>query len=244
MKGPLLAGWWCHCPIISAEFQHDRGPTGSLELHGRRGSRKEPKRTLVGETLWPCRRGQGPTRNRLGKGPIESGMILDGSDTIPGHVSVQGNQLRSWRWQGQLSRTARRMMMSIFHRPPGDLHLGRPKERGQEPRSIRLHHMWGDFEEWDSPRPGPCLHFVGFKSQNSSIHFLNPLYTTATWMTPSLFNNERECDLFLEQLNSLHPSLHADDLRKRVWPILPFSRWMLWLKHRQNSSPLSTENPL
>jgi len=37
------------CPTISAglatalEVQHDRGPTGSLELHGRRGSRISQK---------------------------------------------------------------------------------------------------------------------------------------------------------------------------------------------------------
>jgi len=37
-------------------------------------------------------RGKGnvrPTGNLLGKGPIESGMILDGSETIPGHVRYQ-----------------------------------------------------------------------------------------------------------------------------------------------------------
>jgi len=33
--------------------------------------------------------------DRLGKGPIESGMFSDGNDTIPGHVPVQGTQLRS-----------------------------------------------------------------------------------------------------------------------------------------------------
>jgi len=36
-----------------------------------------------------------PIGRQLRKGPIESGMILDRSDTIPGHVSVQGTQLRS-----------------------------------------------------------------------------------------------------------------------------------------------------
>jgi len=69
-----------------------------LELHGRRESRKDPKyprRILVGETLGPCRGRQGPTGNRLRKGPIESGMLSDGSDTIPGHVPVQGTLLRS-----------------------------------------------------------------------------------------------------------------------------------------------------
>jgi len=32
------------------------------------------------------------TGNRYAKGPIESGMFSDGSDTIPGHVPVQGTQ--------------------------------------------------------------------------------------------------------------------------------------------------------
>jgi len=53
-----------------------RRPTGSLELHWRRGNRRGPKyfkRTLVGETPEPWKEGQGPTGNQLGKGPIESG---------------------------------------------------------------------------------------------------------------------------------------------------------------------------
>jgi len=41
------------------------------------------------KTLGPWRRGQGSIASRLGKELIESGMILDGSDTIPGHVPVQ-----------------------------------------------------------------------------------------------------------------------------------------------------------
>jgi len=35
-----------------------------------------------------------PTESRLGKGPIESGMFSAGRDTIPGHVPVQGTELR------------------------------------------------------------------------------------------------------------------------------------------------------
>jgi len=35
------------------------------------------------------RRGQGPTGNWLGKGPIESSMLSNGSDTIPSRVPVQ-----------------------------------------------------------------------------------------------------------------------------------------------------------
>jgi len=47
-------------PVHFREVQHDRGSTGSLELHGRRGSRKDPKyprRIFVGETLGPRREG-------------------------------------------------------------------------------------------------------------------------------------------------------------------------------------------
>jgi len=68
------------------------------ELHERRGSQKGskyPRRTLVGETSEPWRGGQGPVESQLGKWPIESGMLSVGSDTIPGHVPVQGTQLRS-----------------------------------------------------------------------------------------------------------------------------------------------------
>jgi len=50
---------------------------------------------LVGETPEPWKEMQGPTWSQLGKGPIESGLSSDRSDTIPGHVLVQGNQLRS-----------------------------------------------------------------------------------------------------------------------------------------------------
>jgi len=40
-------------------------------------------------------RREGPTGSPLGKKLIESDMILDGSDTIPGHVPVQRTHLRS-----------------------------------------------------------------------------------------------------------------------------------------------------
>jgi len=78
-------------PVHYTEVQRDRGPTGSLELHGKRRSRKSPKyprRTLVGETpgLWRGR--QEPIESWLGKGPIKSGMFSDGSDTIPDNVPV------------------------------------------------------------------------------------------------------------------------------------------------------------
>jgi len=57
---PVLAS---EADIDYQEVQCDRGPTGSLELHGRRGGQKGPKyprRTLVGETLGPWRGGLGP----------------------------------------------------------------------------------------------------------------------------------------------------------------------------------------
>jgi len=46
------------------------------------------------------RRGHGeegkvPIGNQLVKGPIESGMFSDGSDTIPGQVPVQDTFLKS-----------------------------------------------------------------------------------------------------------------------------------------------------
>jgi len=59
-RGVLLRFWQASLPIYFREIQHDRGPTGSLELPGRRGSRKDPKyprRILVGETLGPRREG-------------------------------------------------------------------------------------------------------------------------------------------------------------------------------------------
>jgi len=62
--------------------QHDRGPIGSLKLHGRRGSQKGPKhsrRTLVGKMPGSRRGGQVLIGSQLGKGPIESG-ISDGSE--------------------------------------------------------------------------------------------------------------------------------------------------------------------
>jgi len=43
----------------------------------------------------PWRVGQRSIGSQLGKGPIESGMFSDGSDTIPGHVPVQGTQLEA-----------------------------------------------------------------------------------------------------------------------------------------------------
>jgi len=48
--------------------------------------------TLVGKTLGRWRGGQGPIGSELGKGPIENGTFSNGSDTIPGHVPVQGTQ--------------------------------------------------------------------------------------------------------------------------------------------------------
>jgi len=107
MNGAIGLGTWATrsvAPVLAAslpvhcqEVQRDRRPTGSLELHGRRGSQngpKYPRRTLAGETLWPRRGGQRPIGNQLGKGSIESGIFPDGSDTIPGLVPAQGTQLK------------------------------------------------------------------------------------------------------------------------------------------------------
>jgi len=59
---------------------------------------------------------------------------------------------------------------------------------------------------WDPPSAWPLPTFLlAIMSQNSSIHLVNFLCTTVTWMTTFIvFDNEQECDLFLEQLNSLH----------------------------------------
>jgi len=65
-------------------------------------------------------------------------MILDGSDTTPGHASALRTQPRSQRRQGQPSRTARRKM-SIFRRLYGYLQTvwiptpPAPKGEGTEP---------------------------------------------------------------------------------------------------------------
>jgi len=48
---------------------------------------------MVEETLGPWRGGQELSGSQLGKGMIESGKPSD--NTIPGHVPVQGTQLRS-----------------------------------------------------------------------------------------------------------------------------------------------------
>jgi len=55
-------------------------------------------------------------------------MSKDDSDTIPGHVPVQGTQERSWRRQDQLSRTVKRRI-SIFCRLPT---ASAPKEEQTE----------------------------------------------------------------------------------------------------------------
>jgi len=97
VKGVLLRFWRASLSVHFREVQHDRRSTGSLEAYGRRGSwkgSKYPRKTLDGEMLGSWREGQGPTGNRLGKGTIESGMLSDGIDTIPGHVPVQGIQLK------------------------------------------------------------------------------------------------------------------------------------------------------
>jgi len=55
--------WQASLPVHFREVQHDRGPTGNLEIHGMRGSQKDPKysrSTLVEETLRPKRRVRSP----------------------------------------------------------------------------------------------------------------------------------------------------------------------------------------
>jgi len=71
----------------------------------------------------------GPLKKRQKQGLFKYGMSSGGSDTIPGHATVQGTQLRSYRRLGQLSRIEKRRI-SIFCRPLGHLHLRHPRERG------------------------------------------------------------------------------------------------------------------
>jgi len=79
------------------------------------------------------------------------------------------------------------------------------------------------------------------KIENCLIHFVNPLCTNCYKDDNFVvFDNERECDLFLEQLNVLHPSLQFTFEKECNQP-LPFLNVMVE-KASQNSSPLSTEN--
>jgi len=105
---------------------------------------------------------------------------------------------------------------------------------------------------------GPALAniFVGYCALKLFDSFPEPLmyyrYMDDTFV---MFDNERECDLFLEQLNSLHHS-HTVYLRKRVKQIPPFYRcygWKIPIKihpfsiqkiHFQNSTFQYTKNPI
>jgi len=62
-------------PVHYRTVQRDREPTGSLQLHGRKGRRRGLYlgRVLV-ENSEPCKDGQGPIGSHLEKGLIESGM--------------------------------------------------------------------------------------------------------------------------------------------------------------------------
>jgi len=60
-----------------------------LEFTGKEGSGDAPNipegfRLEKRQDIW---------RNAVGRGQIESGMSSGGSDTIPGHVPVQGSQM-------------------------------------------------------------------------------------------------------------------------------------------------------
>jgi len=90
---------------------------------------------LVGKMPGPWRGGQVPIESQLVKKGIEIGMFSGGSDTIPGHVPVQGTRLKSYRRYGHLSRSAKKRL-SIFCRLLEHLYLRYPKMRGQSHRSI------------------------------------------------------------------------------------------------------------
>jgi len=73
----LLWFWQASLPVHYRKVQNDQGPTGSLELHERKESRRVPKyprRTLVGETRGVVKEGQGPIGSQSWKGPIENDM--------------------------------------------------------------------------------------------------------------------------------------------------------------------------
>jgi len=58
----LLRFWRASLPVCYREVQGDRRPAGSLELHGRRGSRrglKYPRSTLVGKRWGRGKKGKG-----------------------------------------------------------------------------------------------------------------------------------------------------------------------------------------
>jgi len=61
---------------------------------------------------------------------------------------------------------------------------------------------------WDTP--SPCQHFrFGYYESKLFDSVPEPLmYYSYMDDTFVVFDNERECDIFLEQQNSLHPSLH------------------------------------
>jgi len=66
----LLWFWRASLPVYCHGFQRDRRPTESLELRGRKGSRrgfKYPRMTLLGETPELWKEGQGPIGTQLGK---------------------------------------------------------------------------------------------------------------------------------------------------------------------------------
>jgi len=53
VTGSVARFWQVSLPVHFREVQHDRVPTESLELHGRKGDPKYPRKSLVGEMLGP-----------------------------------------------------------------------------------------------------------------------------------------------------------------------------------------------
>jgi len=87
----------------SGQFTADKKGKGQFLRGNRRNLAGEEvgKIPNIPEGFWMEKRwgrgenGKGPTESPVRKWPIESDMILDASDTIPGHVPVQRTQLRS-----------------------------------------------------------------------------------------------------------------------------------------------------
>jgi len=65
VRGVLLRFWRASLPVHFRKVQHDRGPTGSLELHGRKGAGKIPN---IPEKLWLEKRWGLGEKGRLGIG--------------------------------------------------------------------------------------------------------------------------------------------------------------------------------
>jgi len=134
----LLRFWQASLPARPWETQCDRRCTWSPEPHGRRESLrgpKRPRRTPGWRKEELQKEGQGPIGSQPEKGPTESGMSQDGSNTTPGHAPVLETQLRIQRRLSQASRAAKRRT-SILYKSRGHPHSWHPRGSGQNHQSM------------------------------------------------------------------------------------------------------------